>query len=144
MKKQTEKHSTTQPEPHLTTTDGRKLYIETYGCQMNVADSEVVASVMEMDGYAITKDHHSADAIFINTCSIRDNAEQRVMGRLTELASLKKKNPQLIIGIIGCMAERVKEQLFEQGADIVVGPDSYLDLPNLIGLAEKGSKAINV
>jgi tRNA-2-methylthio-N6-dimethylallyladenosine synthase len=144
MKKQTEKQSTTQPEPHLTIVDGKRLYIETYGCQMNVADSEVVASVMEMDGYAVTDDHRSADAIFINTCSIRDNAEQRVMGRLTELASLKKKNPQLIIGIIGCMAERVKEQLFEQGADIVVGPDSYLDLPNLIGMAEKGSKAINV
>ncbi|MGV8828037.1 MAG: tRNA (N6-isopentenyl adenosine(37)-C2)-methylthiotransferase MiaB [Breznakibacter sp.] len=124
--------------------EGKKLYIETYGCQMNAADSEVVASVMEMDGYQVTYDMKNADAIFINTCSIRDNAEQRVMGRLTELKSLKKQRPSLIIGIIGCMAERVKDTLFEKGADVVVGPDAYLDLPNLVGMAEKGEKAINV
>ncbi len=124
--------------------EGKKLYIETYGCQMNAADSEVVASVMEMDGYQVTYDAKNADAIFINTCSIRENAEQRVMGRLTELKSLKKQRPSLIIGIIGCMAERVKDTLFEKGADVVVGPDAYLDLPNLVGMAEKGEKAINI
>lgn len=124
--------------------EGKKLYIETYGCQMNAADSEVVASVMEMDGYQVTYDAKNADAIFINTCSIRENAEQRVMGRLSELKSLKKQRPSLIIGIIGCMAERVKDTLFERGADVVVGPDAYLDLPNLVGMAEKGEKAINI
>jgi tRNA-2-methylthio-N6-dimethylallyladenosine synthase len=123
---------------------GKKLYIETYGCQMNFADSEVVASVMEMDGFETTKENLEADAIFINTCSIRDNAEQRVLGRVKELKALKKKKPGLVIGIIGCMAERAKEQLFEVGADLVVGPDAYLDLPNLVSLAERGEKAINV
>lgn len=124
--------------------DGKKLYIETYGCQMNSADSEVVASVMGMDGYEVTEDAKEADAIFINTCSIRDNAEQRVLGRLTELNSLKKNRPSLVVGIIGCMAERVKESLFEKGADVVVGPDAYLDLPHLVSMAENGEKAINV
>ena len=123
---------------------GKKIYIETYGCQMNVADSEVVASVMEMDGYGMTYTPDDADAIFINTCSIRDNAEQRILGRIGELKSLKKKNKNLVIGIIGCMAERVKDKLFEKGADLVVGPDAYLDLPNLVGIAETGEKAINV
>jgi len=122
----------------------KQLYIETYGCQMNIADSEVVASVMEMDGYGVTQELHDADAVFINTCSIRDNAEQRIMGRLAELSAMKRKKPSLIIGIIGCMAERVKEKLFEEGADLVVGPDAYLDLPNLVGMAESGQKAINV
>lgn len=126
------------------TDDGKKLYIETYGCQMNAADSEVVASVMEMDGFSMTEEAKDADAIFINTCSIRDNAEQRVLGRLAELKSLKKNRPSLVIGIIGCMAERVRESLFEKGADIVVGPDAYLDLPHLVGMAENGEKAINV
>jgi tRNA-2-methylthio-N6-dimethylallyladenosine synthase len=123
---------------------GKKLYIETYGCQMNLADSEVVASVMQMDGYDTTPHHTDADAIFINTCSIRDNAEKRVLARVRELKSLKKKKPDLVIGIIGCMAERAKEQLFEEGADLVVGPDAYLDLPNLVSLAEQGQPAINV
>jgi len=123
---------------------GKKLFIETYGCQMNVADSEVVASVMEMDGYGVTYDMDEADAIFINTCSIRDNAEQRVLGRLKQLTAMRKSKPRLIIGIIGCMAERVKDKLFEEGANIVVGPDAYLDLSNLIGMAERGDKAINV
>lgn len=134
----------TDIKPLVSPKTGRKLFIETYGCQMNVADSEVVASVMEMDGYGLTHEMEDADAIFINTCSIRDNAEQRVMGRLQQLVLLRKKNPSLIIGIIGCMAERVKEQLFEKGANIVVGPDAYMDLPNLIGMAENGDKAINV
>lgn len=124
--------------------EGKKLYIETYGCQMNAADSEVVASVMGMDGYEVTEDSREADAIFINTCSIRDNAEQRVLGRLAELNSLKKHKPSLVVGIIGCMAERVRETLFDKGADVVVGPDAYLDLPHLVNMAENGEKAINV
>ncbi|WP_430810408.1 MULTISPECIES: tRNA (N6-isopentenyl adenosine(37)-C2)-methylthiotransferase MiaB [unclassified Carboxylicivirga] len=131
-------------KPLVGAKSGKKLFIETYGCQMNVADSEVVASVMEMDGYGVTYDINNADAIFINTCSIRDNAEQRVLGRLQQLTAMRKQQPNLIIGIIGCMAERVKEKLFEQGANIVVGPDAYMDLPNLIGMAERGDKAINV
>lgn len=133
-----------QIRPLISKKAEKKLYIETYGCQMNIADSEVVASVMEMGDYGVTYEHTEADAIFINTCSIRDNAEQRVLARLGELKSLRKKKPKLIIGIIGCMAERVKETLFEKGANIVVGPDAYMDLPNLVGLAENGEKAINV
>lgn len=127
------------------TTD-KKLFIETYGCQMNVADSEVVASVMEMDGYKMTEKIEEADAIFVNTCSIRDNAEQKVIQRLEQLNAIKrKKNKNLIIGVLGCMAERAKEELLDKHhADIVVGPDAYLDLPNLIGAAESGEKAINV
>ncbi len=131
-------------KPLVSSKSGKKLFIETYGCQMNVADSEVVASVMEMDGYGVSYDINDADAIFINTCSIRDNAEQRVLGRLKQLTAMRKHKPNLIIGIIGCMAERVKDTLFEQGANIVVGPDAYMDLPNLIGMAERGDKAINV
>lgn len=127
-------------------TTGKKLFIETYGCQMNVADSEVVASVMQMDGYSITDSMENADAVFLNTCSIRDNAEQRVIQRLEYIGAIKrKKNKKLIIGVLGCMAERVKDNLINNHhADIVVGPDAYLDLPNLIGAAEKGEKAINV
>ena len=124
----------------------KKLFIETYGCQMNVADSEVVAAIMEMDGYSITEDDKAADAIFVNTCSIRENAEQRVIQRLDYFNSLKKKKKgDLIIGVLGCMAERVKEELIDNHhADLVIGPDAYLDLPNLMGAAEKGEKAINV
>lgn len=126
-------------------TGDRRLYIETYGCQMNVADSEVVASVMQTDGYELTNDIHEADAIFVNTCSVRDNAEQRVVGRLQYFQSLRKQKKQLIIGVLGCMAERVKEELVHQhGADLVAGPDSYMDLPNLVGAVERGEKAINV
>ena len=128
------------------TTDEKKLFIETYGCQMNVADTEVVASVMQMDGYVVTDKLEEADAIFVNTCSVRDNAEQRVIQRLEHFNALKrKKKPNLIIGVLGCMAERAKEELLEKHhADIVVGPDAYLDLPSLIGAAESGEKAINV
>lgn len=123
----------------------KKLFIETYGCQMNSADSEVVASVMEMADYETTTSIEEADAIFANTCSIRENAEQRVRGRLDLFNNLKKKKPKLIIGILGCMAERLKEELLNEGkTDIVVGPDAYLDLPHLIASAEKGEKAINV
>ena len=124
----------------------KKLFIETYGCQMNVADSEVVASVMKMAGYGVTTDLDACDAIFINTCSIRDNAEQKIFSRLRQLAALKKrKQGHMIVGIIGCMAERMKETLIrDYGVDLVVGPDAYLDLPNLVGAAENGEKAIDI
>lgn len=127
-------------------TEPKKLFIETYGCQMNVADSEVVASIMEMDGYTLTDNDKDADAIFVNTCSIRDNAEQKVLQRLEYFNSIKRKyNKNLIVGVLGCMAERVKEELIENhNVDLVVGPDAYLDLPNLIGAVERGEKAINV
>lgn len=126
-------------------TNDRKLYIETYGCQMNVADSEVVASVMGMAGYGLCDTAEEADAVLLNTCSIRDNAEQRVVSRLQYLNSLKKKRHGMILGVIGCMAERVKDELVEKyGVDLVAGPDSYLDLPNLFASAEAGEKAINV
>jgi len=112
---------------------------------VNVADSEVVASIMEMDGYAVTNRIEDADAIFVNTCSVRDNAEQKVLGRLQYFQSLKRKKRSLIIGVLGCMAERVREELIkEHGVDLVVGPDSYMDLPNLVGAVEHGEKAINV
>lgn len=128
-----------------TTNDEKKLFIETYGCQMNVADSEVVASVMQMDGYEITEKMEDADAIFLNTCSVRDNAEQKIYNRLQYLQSFRKKNKKLIVGVLGCMAERVKESLInEHKVDLVVGPDSYMDLPNLVGAVEQGEKAINV
>ena len=131
-------------EPINATTD-RLLFIETYGCQMNVADSEVVASIMDMAGYAVTDDIENADAILLNTCSIRDNAEQKIVSRLQYLASLRRKGRKLIVGVIGCMAERVKDSLINNhGVDLVAGPDSYLDLPNLFASAEAGEKAINV
>ncbi|RNC64069.1 tRNA (N6-isopentenyl adenosine(37)-C2)-methylthiotransferase MiaB [Proteiniphilum sp. X52] len=124
----------------------KKLFIETYGCQMNVADTEVVASIMEMDGYRLTDNDRDADAIFVNTCSIRDNAEQRVVQRLEYFNALKRKRKApLIVGVLGCMAERVKSDLIDDhDVDLVVGPDAYLDLPNLVGAAERGEKAINI
>ncbi|HCC52658.1 MAG TPA: tRNA (N6-isopentenyl adenosine(37)-C2)-methylthiotransferase MiaB, partial [Porphyromonadaceae bacterium] len=123
----------------------RKLYMETYGCQMNVADSEVVSSVMQTDGYVLTENIEEADAIFVNTCSVRDNAERRVIARLQYFQSLRRNKKKLIIGVLGCMAERVKDDLVKnQGVDLVAGPDSYLDLPNLVGAVERGEKAINV
>lgn len=125
----------------------KKLYIETYGCQMNVADSEVVASIMGMAGYEMTQNIEDADAILLNTCSIRDNAEQKIISRLSFLASLRRKhkNKKFIIGVIGCMAERVKDNLINNhGVDLVAGPDSYLDLPNLFASVEAGEKAINI
>ena len=123
----------------------KKLFIETYGCQMNVADSEVVASIMQMAGYTLCDKIEEADAIFVNTCSIRDNAEQKVLSRLAYFQSLRKHHKLLVIGVLGCMAERVREQLVaENGVDLVAGPDSYLDLPNLVGAAERGEKAVNV
>lgn len=123
----------------------KKLFIETYGCQMNVADSEVVASVMQMAGYEMTEEIQDADAIFVNTCSVRDNAEQKVLGRLQYFRSLKRKKKHLLVGVLGCMAERVKEDLIaNHHVDLVAGPDSYMDLPNLIAAAENGEMVINV
>jgi tRNA-2-methylthio-N6-dimethylallyladenosine synthase len=124
----------------------KKLFIETYGCQMNVADSEVVASIMEMDGYTLTDSDKDADAIFVNTCSIRENAEQKVIQRLEYFNSLKRKRKDnLIVGVLGCMAERAKSELIDRHhVDVVVGPDAYLDLPNLVGAAERGEKAMNI
>ncbi|MDR0537988.1 MAG: tRNA (N6-isopentenyl adenosine(37)-C2)-methylthiotransferase MiaB [Tannerellaceae bacterium] len=123
----------------------KNLFIETYGCQMNVADSEVVASIMAMAGYRVCERIEDACAVFVNTCSVRDNAEQKIHSRLQFLQSLKKKNKRLIIGVLGCMAERVKEELMSNySVDLVAGPDSYLDLPNLIAAVEQGEKAINV
>lgn len=127
--------------------NNKKLYIETYGCQMNVADSEVVAAVMGMAGYDTVDSVEEADAILLNTCSIRDNAEQKILSRLQTLAALRRKNRsrRLIVGVIGCMAERVREGLVEHhGVDIVAGPDAYLDLPNLFAAAETGARAVNV
>ncbi len=123
----------------------KKLFIEPYGCQMNVADSEVVASIMQFDGFELTDTITGADAILVNTCSIRDNAEQKVISRLQYFQSLKRKKHGLIVGVIGCMAERVQEELIrDHGVDFVAGPDAYLDLPNLVGAVEKGEKAINI
>lgn len=123
----------------------KKLLIETYGCQMNVADSEVVASIMGMAGYESCETIDEADAVFLNTCSVRDNAEQKILSRLEFLHSVQKKGRRLIIGVLGCMAERVKEELIEKyHADIVVGPDAYMSLPDLIAQVETGHKAINV
>ena len=130
----------------------KKLLIETYGCQMNVADSEVVASIMQMAGYEVTEEMEEADAVFLNTCSVRDNAEQKILSRLEFLQSLKRKRKnnervgeRPIVGVLGCMAERVKNELLEQhGADLVCGPDAYLSLPDLIAQVELGNKAINV
>ena len=126
--------------------DGKKLFIETYGCQMNVGDSEIVVSIMQQEGYFYTENIEEADIILINTCSVRDNAEQRIWGRLSAMRQLKKRKPSLIVGVIGCMAERLKEQLIEKGTgvDIVAGPDSYRTLPDLVRTAEDGSKGINV
>ena len=122
----------------------KKLYIETYGCQMNVADSEVVASVMQMAGYEATETIDEADAVFLNTCSVRDNAEQKIYHRLDALDALRRKRP-MIIGVLGCMAERVKDDLLEHHhCDLVAGPDAYLSLPDLIAQAETGHKAINI
>jgi tRNA-2-methylthio-N6-dimethylallyladenosine synthase len=124
----------------------KKLYIETYGCQMNVADSEVVVSILSDHGYERTDDMKEAGLILLNTCSIRENAEQRIWGRLKAIGHLKKKNGSIVIGLIGCMAERLKEAVIEKDhlIDMIVGPDAYRDLPALIAEAESGHKAVNV
>ncbi len=128
------------------TTATRKLYIETYGCAMNVADSEVMASIMIGNGFKTTDNALDADVVFLNTCAVRDNAESRIWGRLREIKHQKKKNPGMIVGVMGCMAERLKYQLLEKEklVDIVVGPDAYRDIPKLIEQVEEGQKAVNV
>ena len=123
----------------------KKLYIETYGCQMNVADSEVVAAVMQMAGYEMCQDETEADAIFMNTCSVRENAENKIYNRLDTLHAEQKKGRKVILGVLGCMAERVKDDLIENHhAQLVAGPDSYLNLPDMIAQAEAGNKAIDI
>lgn len=124
----------------------KKLYLESYGCQMNFADSEIVASILNNEGYATTKNIEESDLILLNTCAIRDNAEQRVRNKLSQFHSLKKKNPELVVGVLGCMAERLKSKFLEEEklVDLVVGPDAYRDLPQLISTVEGGQKAVNV
>ena len=123
----------------------KKFYIETYGCQMNVADSEVVAAIMQTADCQLTDDWHEADVILLNTCSIRDNAEQKVVSRLRELRALTKKEHRPIMGVIGCMAERMGEELIQDyKVDFVAGPDAYMDIPNLMAQCELGKKAINI
>jgi tRNA-2-methylthio-N6-dimethylallyladenosine synthase len=126
--------------------NGRKLYIESYGCAMNFSDSEIVASILAESGFETTPDYSIADVIFINTCSIRENAEQRVRNRLREFTVAKVKNPGLVVGVLGCMAERLKSKFLEEEklVDVVVGPDAYRDLPNLIDQVDSGQKAVNV
>lgn len=126
--------------------NGKKLYLESYGCQMNFSDSEIVASILSENGYSTTRNVDEADVILMNTCSIRENAEQRVRNKLSQHNKRKKKNPSLVIGILGCMAERLKKDLLEQEklVDLVAGPDAYRDLPNLITEVESGQKAVNV
>ncbi len=126
--------------------EGRKLYIESYGCQMNFSDSEIVTSILQENGFSTTSEYEKADLILINTCSIRENAEQKVRNRLNQLQIIKKINPEIIIGVLGCMAERLKTKFLEEEkiVDMVVGPDSYRDLPNLVSEVESGQKAVNV
>lgn len=125
---------------------GRKMYLESYGCAMNFSDSEIVASIMSQEGFSPTTELKDADVAFVNTCSIRDNAEQKVRGRLHEIRAIKKKKPDMIIGVLGCMAERLKGKLLEQEklVDLVVGPDAYKDLPNLLAKVDSGQQAVNV
>ncbi|MCX8490154.1 MAG: tRNA (N6-isopentenyl adenosine(37)-C2)-methylthiotransferase MiaB [Cyclobacteriaceae bacterium] len=123
----------------------RKLYIESYGCQMNFSDSEIVASILQKEGFDTTSDINQADLVFLNTCSIREKAEQTVRHRLTHINGLKKKKPSLVVGVLGCMAERLKTKLLEEEkiVDLVAGPDAYRDLPQLIGQVDEGDKAVN-
>lgn len=124
----------------------RKLYLESYGCQMNFSDSEIVASILQQSGFETTKEIQEADVVFLNTCAIRDNAEQRVRNRLQELKAIKRRRPGMVVGVLGCMAERLKSKLLEeeQLVDLVAGPDAYRDLPQLINTVEGGQKAVNV
>jgi tRNA-2-methylthio-N6-dimethylallyladenosine synthase len=133
-------------EPAAGKHNGRKLYIESYGCAMNFSDSEIVASILSDQGFETTSDFKSADVIFINTCSIRENAEQRVRNRLKEFKTAKSKNPGMVVGVLGCMAERLKSKFLEEEklVDVVVGPDAYRDLPNLIDQVDGGQRSVNV
>ncbi len=129
-----------------TSGEGRRLFVETYGCQMNAGDSEIVVSILQKEGYIYTNSIEEADVVLINTCSIRDNAEQRIWGRIREMQHIRKSKRNFIVGIIGCMAERLKEELLtaDKGVDLVAGPDSYRDLPQLLRAAEGGDKGVNV
>lgn len=133
-------------KPFDSAQNGRKLFLESYGCQMNFSDSEIVASILKNEGFSTTQDYTEADVIFVNTCAIREGAEQRVRNRLVEFKHAKKKKPEMIVGVLGCMAERLKEKFLDEEkiVDIVVGPDAYRDLPNLISKVEGGQKAVNV
>jgi len=133
-------------EPVTGKNNGRKLYIESYGCAMNFSDSEIVASILSEQGFETTNDFNNADVVFINTCSIRENAEVRVRNRLKEFKTAKSKNPGMVVGVLGCMAERLKAKFLEEEklVDVVVGPDAYRDLPNLIEQVDGGQKAVNV
>src|SRR6195952_4221616 len=133
-------------EPVVGKNSGRKLYIESYGCAMNFSDSEIVASILLEKGFETTSDYTMSDVIFINTCSIRENAEVRVRNRLKEFTVAKVRNPSLVVGVLGCMAERLKSKFLEEEklVDVVVGPDAYRDLPNLIEQVDSGQKAVNV
>lgn len=126
--------------------NGKRLYVETYGCQMNVGDSEILVSIMQDEGYRYTEDIAQADVILVNTCSIRDNAEQRIWGRLREFHRYKRARKGLVVGIVGCMAERLREELFERETvvDVVAGPDSYRELPRLVAAAAAGGHGVNV
>lgn len=132
--------------PETNTGKGRKLFIESYGCQMNFSDSEIVASIMHENGFDTTDSAEKADLIFLNTCAIRENAEQKIRHRLVHLKNLKKRRPSLVVGVLGCMAERLKTKLLEEEkmVDMVVGPDAYRDLPNLVSTVDEGDKAVNV
>jgi tRNA-2-methylthio-N6-dimethylallyladenosine synthase len=143
-----------QPEKEVKVTDeqtttvlgGKKLYMESYGCQMNFADSEIVTSILQKEGFTTTSDSSKADLILLNTCAIRENAEQKIRNRLKQLNHQKKQNPGMLIGVLGCMAERLKSKLLEEerSVDMVVGPDAYRDLPRLVAEAEGGNKGVNV
>ena len=141
----TEACDTVKKTEELNTGKGRKLYIESYGCQMNFSDSEIVASILHSEGFDTTSDIEKADVVFLNTCSIREKAEQTVRHRLTHIKGLKKHKPELLVGILGCMAERLKTKLLEEEklVDLVAGPDAYRDLPKLIGQVDEGDRAIN-
>ncbi len=143
--KAAESCETYQVSKEVDTGKGRKLYIESYGCQMNFSDSEIVASILAKEGYDTTSDVSAADVVFLNTCSIREKAEQTVRSRLAHFSSLKKNKPDLLIGVLGCMAERLKSRLLEEEkiVDLVAGPDAYRDLPKLIAQVDDGQKAVN-
>ncbi|MCB0540598.1 MAG: radical SAM protein, partial [Bacteroidetes bacterium] len=139
-------NATQMQRPENVKSNGKKYYIESYGCAMNFADSEVVASILAGEGYDATKDFNEADVVFVNTCSVREKAEQTVRNRLNHFKVIKKRNKGAVIGVLGCMAERLKDQFLEEEklVDIVVGPDAYRSLPGLINEAETGQKGVNV
>src|SRR5690606_4255455 len=143
--KPTEACETYQVTRDVNTGKARKLYIESYGCQMNFSDSEIVASILANEGFDTTSDFSAADVVFLNTCSIREKAEQTVRNRLTHFTALKKNKPDLLIGVLGCMAERLKSRLLDEEkiVDLVAGPDAYRDLPKLIAQVDDGQKAVN-